>query len=196
MTLTRVDPRIERTKKVVLDAAVEVIGARGFSGATIDAISRSSGVARSTIYRHWPDRVDLLLEAFTSRIGTVGSLVTGDLRSDLLAIGSRLAELLTSEPIGSVVASLILESRHDAQLEELRRRFVEVRQAEVLTSLAAAVENGRLPAGIDAGGLASDIAAPIFFRALILRAPIDRVWIEAHVDRWLTDNLTEETSPC
>ena len=193
MTSTRVDPRIERTRTVVLDAAVQVIADQGFAGATIDAIARRCGVARSTIYRHWPDRVDLLLDAFSSRIGTVDALIAGDLRRDLVAISLRLADLLTSEPIGSVVASLILEARHDPQLEELRQRFVTVRQEAVTHILAAAIEEGRLPPLEDPTSLAADLAAPIFFRALVLRAPIDRPWVEARVDRWLADNSIQET---
>ncbi|MEX1280276.1 MAG: helix-turn-helix domain-containing protein, partial [Acidimicrobiia bacterium] len=90
MTLTELDtatdPRIERTRRVVLGAAVEVVAERGFSGATIDAIAQRSGVARSTIYRHWPDRGDLLLEAVSDRVGPVEASVTGDLREDLIGL--------------------------------------------------------------------------------------------------------------
>ncbi|UCG40256.1 MAG: helix-turn-helix transcriptional regulator, partial [Acidimicrobiia bacterium] len=73
-----VDPRIERTKTVVLQAAFAVIGELGFGGATIDAIAQRSGVARSTIYRHWPDRADLLIESMAHMVGSVESVTTGD----------------------------------------------------------------------------------------------------------------------
>ncbi|NND84469.1 MAG: helix-turn-helix transcriptional regulator, partial [Acidimicrobiia bacterium] len=73
-----VDPRIERTKDVVLRAAFAVIGEVGFGGATIDAIAQKSGVARSTIYRHWPDRADLLIESMSRMVGSVESVATGN----------------------------------------------------------------------------------------------------------------------
>lgn len=193
MAMTRVDPRIERTRTAVLDGAIEVISDLGFGGATIDAIARRCGVARSTIYRHWPDRLDLLLEAVSSRIGPVENLTTGNLRSDLIAIASRLARLLTTEPMGSVVASLILESRRDPQLEELRQRFVAARQDAVGRVTAAAVEAGRLPSTVDSSAVATDLASPIFFRALILREPIEHSWLEAQVDHWLLRIDPEET---
>ena len=72
---TRRDPRIERTHRVVLDAAIEVIAEHGFAGTTIDAIASRSGVARSTIYRNWNGRTELMLEAVRARVGPVPGLV-------------------------------------------------------------------------------------------------------------------------
>ena len=190
MTLTVEDPRIERTRTVVLAAAVDVIAESGFAGATIDAIARRSGVARSTIYRNWPDRQSLLMAAVRSRIGDIESLATGDLRSDLITIGWHLAQLLASEPMGSVVASLILESRHDEQLEALRQDFVASRWAAMGAIVQDAVDRGDLPAGSDASSIAEELAAPIFFHALILREPVDRAWVAVHVDGWLQDRQT------
>ena len=91
---TRVDPRIEQTRRIVLGAAVEVIAERGFGGATIDSIAQRCGVARSTIYRHWPDRMELLLEAVNARVGPVETFATGDLREDLVSLILRLGDLL------------------------------------------------------------------------------------------------------
>ncbi len=185
MTATVLDPRIERTRKVVLAAAIEVIGERGFSGASIEAIAQRCGVARSTIYRHWPDRMDLLLEAVTIGVGPVETLAVGDLRADLVNIGTHLAELLTSEPVGSVAASMILESRRDPVLDGLRRRFVAHRQQAVAKVVGDAVDRGELPRGIDPTAMGNDLAAQIFFQTLVLHEPIDRRRIEGHVDRWL-----------
>ncbi|MFC2153638.1 TetR/AcrR family transcriptional regulator, partial [Actinomycetota bacterium] len=66
-----VDPRIERTRTVVMRTAIDIVAERGFQGASIDAIAQRSGVARSTIYRHWPDKSDLLLEAIGAAIGDI-----------------------------------------------------------------------------------------------------------------------------
>ena len=53
------DPRIERTRRVVLDAALSLLIERGYGELTIEAVAAESGVAKSTIYRHWPSRVEL-----------------------------------------------------------------------------------------------------------------------------------------
>ena len=86
-----VEPRIARTRTVVFAAAIEIVAERGFAGASIDAIAQRAGVARSTIYRNWPTRVDLLLEAVGSELDPIESLAMGDLRAELAAIGTHLA---------------------------------------------------------------------------------------------------------
>lgn len=176
------DPRIERTRRVVLDAAFEVIAQHGFGGATIDAIAARSGVARSTIYRNWDGRTELLLEAVRTRFGSLREQVVGDARRDLLALCTRLAELLTQEPMASVTAALILESRRDPALKELHRRFAEGRMREIEEIVEGATTRGELDPVADGGTVAADLGAAIFFRAMVLRAPVGADWLEAHVD--------------
>ena len=185
MAPTRLDPRIEHTRKVVLEAAVEVVAAAGFTGATIDAIAQRSGVARSTIYRHWPERTELLLEAVTARVGAVEASATGDVREDLIALVLHLGDLLGSEPIGSVAAALILESRRDPALAEVRRRFVSQRRQAAVGVIEEAIGRGDVAPTTVPGTLADDLASPVFFRTLIMHSPIDRAWAEDHVDSWL-----------
>jgi AcrR family transcriptional regulator len=176
------DPRIERTRRVVLDATVEVIAESGFRGATIDAIATRSGVARSTIYRNWRGRTELLLEAVRARFGPLRDTTVGEVRRDLLSLASRLADLLTHEPMASVAASLILESRRDPTLAELHRRFAEGRMQEISETVEEAQARGELSLATDGVTIATDLGGPIFLRALVLRAPIDTAWLERHVD--------------
>jgi hypothetical protein len=75
-----------------------------------------------------------------TRAEPIESLAVGDLRADLIAITTHLAELLATEPMGSVVASIILEARRDSELEELRERFLAGRRS----ALAAVICEGML----------------------------------------------------
>lgn len=177
-----VDPRIERTKTVVLQAAFAVIGELGFGGATIDAIAQRSGVARSTIYRHWPDRADLLIESMAHMVGSVESVTTGDIRSDLVALAMQVGNVLGSEPMGSVIASVVLESRRDEDLDQLRTKFVQHRKAEGKALVAAAIDRGELPSATDPLEVAEELAARVFFQALVLRETLDVAWAEELVD--------------
>jgi AcrR family transcriptional regulator len=177
-----VDPRIERTKTVVLQAAFAVIGELGFGGATIDAIAQRSGVARSTIYRHWPDRADLLIQSMAHMVGSVESVTTGDIRSDLVALAMQAGNVLGSEPMGSVIASVVLESRRDEDLDQLRTKFVQHRKAEGKALVAAAIDRGELPSATDPLEVAEELAARVFFQALVLRETLDVAWAEELVD--------------
>ncbi|MEE8488857.1 MAG: TetR/AcrR family transcriptional regulator [Acidimicrobiia bacterium] len=186
MTKTKeIDPRIERTRRVVLDAAAELVGECGFGRASIEAISERSGVARSTIYRHWPERSELLVEAVGKRVGPVAAVDSGDLRTDLLQVFSHLGNLLSSEPTKCVAASFIAEAMRDPELAALHAKFTERRRAVSTTLIERAISRGDLPKTTDPAAMADDLAAPVFFRALILHQPIDKTWIESHVDRWI-----------
>lgn len=186
MTKTKeIDPRIERTRRVVLDAAAELVGECGFGRASIEAISERSGVARSTIYRHWPERSELLVEAVGKRVGPTAAVDSGDLRTDLLQIFGHLGNLLSSEPTKSVAASFIAEAIRDPELAALHAKFTERRRAISTTLIEKAISRGDLPKATDPAAMADDLAAPVFFRALILHQPIDKTWIESHVDRWI-----------
>lgn len=191
MALTTSDPRVERTRRVVLAATIDVIAERGFRGATVDAIASRSGVARSTIYRNWNDRNELLLNAVRSRFGALNDTIVGELRGDLVTLCTRLVRLLTVEPMASVAASLIVESRRDPALGDLHRRFAEGRMREIASVVEAATARGDLPPVADPIGFAVELGGPIFLRAMVLREAIDPAWIEAHVDAVLARTRTE-----
>lgn len=169
----------------MLDAAFAVVGEVGFAGATIDAIARRSGVARSTIYRHWPDRSDLLIEAMSAMVGAVESVSTGHLHSDLVALALQVGGVLESEPIGSVIATAVLESRRDADLDRLRIRFIGHRRDSARALVATAVERGELPDSTEPLDVVEELAARVFFRVLGLREPVDAEWADDTVARML-----------
>lgn len=65
------DPRIRRSKEAVIAAAVELFVAGGPRAVTIDAVCERSGVAKTTIYRHWPDRAHLLADTYRTCLPVV-----------------------------------------------------------------------------------------------------------------------------
>jgi AcrR family transcriptional regulator len=184
------DPRIERTRQVVLAAALELISETGFARVTIEAIGERSGVARSTIYRHWKQLPDLMLDALAAGIQRSDPPDTGELRSDLIVFVSELAELLTSDQFSQMAMALIVESHRDPAIAELHARFLQGRQQFTIAAIQRGIARDELPATVDPPQMAADLAAPVFFRALIQHAPVDAPFIEQHVDRWLAIHRT------
>jgi len=187
---TDLDPRIERTRRVVLEAAAELLGECGFGRTSIEAISERSGVARSTIYRHWPERNDLLLESIGKQVETTDTTDTGDLRADLIRLYSHLGSMLNNEVTRSMVASFVAEASRDPELAALNSKFTKARRDASSGLIAKAVERGDLPANTDSDQMAEDLAGGIFFRGLILRETTDEAWIASHIDRWIGINST------
>jgi AcrR family transcriptional regulator len=177
-----VDPRIERTRRVVLEATAELVGECGPSRTTIEGIAERSGVARSTIYRHWPQPELLLVEAVDSCVAPMAVPDTGSLREDLITVFTALLDMLSSEPVGSVVASVLLESRRDPHLAAVHERFTSARRERVVAIIQRGIERGDLPSKVDSEAIIHALAGPVFYRALVLRQSVDDDFVTDLVD--------------
>src|SRR3569623_2852412 len=101
------DKRVERTKAAVLAETYRQLTEGGIGGFSIDELARRSGVAKTTIYRHWPSRSALLIDACSRLRGAAEPPDTGTLRGDIAALASYLAEQLRTAPWTSVYPSVI-----------------------------------------------------------------------------------------
>lgn len=179
------DPRVERSRARVLAAAAELVGTEGFGRVSIEAIAARSGVARSTIYRHWPKLSLLLMDAVRIHGEQMPDADTGRLRDDLVALFATLAERTSDPRARGMLAGVIAEAHRDDEAAVLNRTFSATRRERLIAVLARGRERGELPASIDLEQLADDLAAPFFFRVLIMGDVVDRPFVEGHVDRWL-----------
>ena len=180
-----IDPRVERTRSAVLDAVMELLAECGFDGITIEGIADRSGVARSTIYRHWPDRLDLLTQAIQAQELAIEPADTGSLRADLLAWAEPMCEAFVDPCLGGMVASLMAEARRDVHLAALYGSITRHRLDHAVTVVERAKARGELPAETDAVQFADDLAAPLFFRAFVTHQSLDAAFVTAHIDRWI-----------
>ena len=113
------DERVRRSRAVVLGVTTQLLFEKGFGGATVDEISRRSGVAKTTIYRHWPTRADLLREA-CSKIGTpLDTPDTGSFKTDLTEVMTNLAHALQSAKWTAVLPSIIDAAERDPDIADM-----------------------------------------------------------------------------
>ena len=177
------DPRVERTRTVVLAATAELLAADGFERITVEAIADASGVARSTIYRNWPTTADLLVEAFAVLVDKKAAQVLGSLRADLEALGREQAAGLSNADWGRALPSLISGAAHDPELARAQRAFSQARRAEIGDVFRRAAARGEIDELADPGEAAEAFAATFFFRALMTGQPLDEAFVARHVDR-------------
>ena len=90
---TPLDPRVARTRRVVLEATLDLLAESGYGAVTIEAVAARSGVAKSTIYRHWPGRVELILDAFHELKAPVAPPGDGNVRETVIAVLENLARV-------------------------------------------------------------------------------------------------------
>ena len=172
----RVDVRVRRSREKVLGATAELLLERGFAGSSVDEITRRSGVAKTTIYRHWPTRGDLLRDACSS-IGTPLEVPdTGSFEGDATALVTSLAHLLRSEKWTSVLPSVIDAGERDPDIAAVYSRLQEGYSAPLQSIIQRAMQKGELPKTTDAALLVAALTGPLFYRRWFSREPLTRAF--------------------
>jgi AcrR family transcriptional regulator len=161
-----VDPRIERTRRVVLDTAIALLGARGYGEVTIEAVAAASGVAKSTIYRHWPSRVELINDAFQELRPALPVPPEGDVRDRLVAVLEHVAKDVCMSRWSACLPALLDAAAHDPTARELNLRLATSGRQLLSQLLADGVSRGELPADLDTELIADALAGPIILRRL------------------------------
>lgn len=180
------DPRVARSRAAVLAATVDLLGEVGHRGTTIEAVAERSGVAKTTVYRHWPTRAALLVDAFASLVEGHEPPDTGDLRADLTAVGSGLAAKLADPGWSRVMATLLDAAESDPELAELSAALTDQRRRAARTVLERAQADGTARDDLDADLAVQLLAGTLFYRRFLLRDPADDTTVEAIVDILLT----------
>jgi AcrR family transcriptional regulator len=176
-TPVNVDPRIVRSRQVVLAATAELLVEVGWSGVTIEAVSARSGVARTTVYRHWPDLHHLLAEAMESVMEACPEPDTGSLHGDLSVIVQALAATLGRSTTGAVLPSLIDAGERDPEIADLQAGFTRERRLVSRRALDRAVARGEI-VGYDFEVESALIGGALFYRRLVSREPLSPAFVD------------------
>lgn len=186
------DPRVARTREAVIAAGRELLDAEGPDAVTHLRIGEKTGIARTTIYRHWPDREALLAAVLSDGEEPEDDDEgpdTGELRGDLhlyldqlrAGVGGRRER----HGMAHVVARAEFGKPGDRTFAELRRQRVEQRLNPLRSILRRAAARGEVPADLDVEDAAVDFVAPVFFRRFFLGERLTDERIDAMVDAFL-----------
>jgi AcrR family transcriptional regulator len=184
--MTEPDPRIARTRAKVQAATLELLAEQGSRDLTIEKIAQRSGVAKSSIYRHWASLPPLVLDAFQT-VNTSGPdrPRTGNLREDLEGFLGELAHTIDTAPWAPLMATLTDAAERDPQLRRLLGDLIERRRTPLRAILTDAVERGDLPRTTDPDLLAGVLGGTLFYRRLISHEPLDTDFVRDLLDQVL-----------
>jgi len=178
------DPRVVRSKQAVIHAARELLLELGFAGVTIEAVAARSGVAKTTIYRHWADRNVLIMDVFPRVDCDENAPATEDLRADIIAKLRGLTEGLVSEEWGEVMPALIEAAEREPEFRALSKAYINTKRRPTRKRLELAVRRGELPADTNIEVLMAGLAGPLFYRRYISRQSLS--------DRHLVEKVTDQ----
>jgi AcrR family transcriptional regulator len=179
--------RSEQARQLVLEAADDLLVERGFAGLTIEGIAARAGVAKQTIYRWWPSKTDILMDAFMA--DAAEDLVqpdTGDLGRDLRGQLGALADFLTRSDAGAVFRALAGQAQHEPDVAaRLRADHLSAQRERDRLPLLRARDRGELPPDTDVDLLVDQLVGPVYYRVLVTGAPVPREFTDHLVDQCL-----------
>lgn len=190
MGSARVDPRIARSRAAVLSAVGALLVEGGLRAATLDAVVARSGVARATVYRHWPNQRELVRAALAQLCPPpVPMPDPGPVEVRLTTFLTGLAAQLEQEPWAAALPALLDAARRDRDLAALVEDYVGARRRPLAELVTEAVQGRELNEEL-AGDAALDRAAaqllgPVVFRHLILGEPATAEFVERIVADFL-----------
>ncbi|MEV6906905.1 TetR/AcrR family transcriptional regulator [Amycolatopsis sp. NPDC051071] len=166
--------RTARSRDEILQAAVDLCAERGYAAVTMEAVATRAKVGKPTVYRWWPSKGALFLDALMDRLGERFFLYpdTGDIDTDLRTWLRTLAEVFTDERHGQIISGVIGSAQLDTELAAMIQGKVHTVLAAINRArLAKAQEAGQLAAGDPA--LYDDmLVAPLWYRLLVTGEPI------------------------
>lgn len=183
----------------IRDATLSLLLEVGYDRMSMDAVAARAHASKATIYRRWPGKPELVLDAVRSR--TPGMAVpsdTGSLRGDLVAT-YRAAVHGTPAEDADLVAGVLRAMRCTPELGDcVRDQVLESKLDVSRTIVGRAVERGELPPGTDPLLLHEVASALWFHRVLVVGAPVDDAFIAHVVDDVLLpmlDRSSRSTRP-
>lgn len=176
--------RNERSRRAILDAAITLIGESGYDNVSIEAIAAEAGVGKQTIYRWWPSKGAVVLEALDDSLKKVADFAdTGDLVADLRAQMKSVTRLLGTTQVGRVYQGLVAAAQCDTDLS--RAHLDQVIQPATVACherIARAKERGELRADADVQTLIDLLYGAIYYRLLLHTRPLTPKQIDHALD--------------
>jgi AcrR family transcriptional regulator len=178
-------PRSERARRDVLEVTADLVAEVGVEAVTIEEVAARSGVAKTTIYRHWPSKPALVLAAVGGCLAPLVTPNSGDLRTDVLACFEGIVQSGLSGRVSQMMLSVLDAAQRDEDLARLVDGWIEDRRRPLVTVLQLAQGRGDLPAELDPELGAVLLVGPLQYRKLIQRVPVDETFLVAVVDHVL-----------
>jgi AcrR family transcriptional regulator len=164
-------PRSEEAHQAILDATLELLAEGGYSALTVEGVAARAGVGKATIYRRWPSKLPLVIEAF-SQLPAFEEVDTGNLVEDLEKMLRDYLQLFHATPLVTVLPSLVGERLHNPELSRQLEPVLKGRRQPLIRALQRGVERGEIAPDTDLELAADLISGPISVRLFFTGAKV------------------------
>ena len=175
--------RSARVRAAAIAATLAELAESGYSALSLESVARRAGVHKTTLYRRWGTREDLVLEAMLDRAGEHISIPnTGSLRKDLFELAQTATANAASPEVAAMARAVVSQMPHDSRLAAANRRFWEERLALDGMIVEHAIERGEVAPGTQPRQVIESVLGPIHLRLLLTGESISADVLHGIVD--------------
>lgn len=178
-------PRSEHAREKMLGAATQLIFTSGLCHFTVDEVAKLSGVAKTTVYRHFPNKNQLLIAALDAGIAVPVTPDTGTLRTDLLEFLASVVPIFADERLRMLLLDIMSAAMRDPELEEFCSSMMDGRMVPLATIIDRGRARGEISADMDFDQAFLHIEGPLIFWSLFKPDVLKTLDLEVTVDRML-----------
>jgi AcrR family transcriptional regulator len=172
-------PRSRQAHEAILQTAFDLVVREGFRTVSIESIAATAGVSKATIYRRWPNKAAVVMDAFTSRVGS-GSLfpkASSAIESIRLQMHAMAKSFRGSD--GALVKALLAEAQFDRELANaFRQRWTMPRRKLAIVVIQEAIRQGEMPPDINPDEVIDVLYSPIYYRLQMGTGPLSGAYVE------------------
>jgi AcrR family transcriptional regulator len=184
MTESAMNPQVQRTQNLMIASAQHLLSEHGAEAVTHLKVAQHAGVARATVYRHWPDRAAILLDLLRANADVVPVPADPDLPlvDRVSATLATFARALNGDG-GRTLAAMIGLAEWDKDVFAALERMTQFGPMLLRSIIADGIADGSLVAESDPGLVADMLIGPLYFRRLLYHDHLDDTYIDTLVHR-------------
>lgn len=172
-------PRCEATHRKVLNTAMELVYELGFKAVSVEAIAAKSGVAKTTIYRRWPNKAAVIMDAFMMRVGSGTLFSQSETILESIRLQMRAMAKVFRGKDGDLMRGLLAEAQFDPDLAAaFQERWTLPRRAMAREVFQEAIKRGEIRKNIDVEAVIDMMYAPLYYRLQMRTGPLNMAYAD------------------
>nr|WP_255551236.1 TetR/AcrR family transcriptional regulator [Granulicella sp. dw_53] len=187
-------PRSDDAHQAILQAALQLVSAQGFRAITVNQIAAHAGVGKMTLYRRWPNKAAVVMDALLELVGPETAFPSSARALDSIREQLGLQAKFFRSRYGRLIRSLLAESQFDEELATaFRERWIQPRRGGVIQVLKTAIQEGDLRSDIDLETTTDMLYGPLYYRLLLGTGTINTVFIDHLYRQFLAGHQVPRT---
>jgi len=176
-------PRSPRIQQAILKAAADLVLESGFKALSMDSIAGRAGVGRMTIYRRWPNKAAIIMDAFVARVDPGTLFLPAKNYIESIRLQMRTMAKAFRGKDGALIRALLAEAQFDPELAvALRERWTMPRRRMAIAYFQQGIKSGFLRADADPNAMIDILYAPIYYRLQMGTGPLSDAYIDEIFD--------------